>query len=137
MSWLASVSSQDHCVPSRCLSHPHRESIQVLKESSPLILAETVYVSTRPGPALTLPPPSLRRPIVKKSIILQLDGIVWKCLGMRLERDVMAPSEKESHCKFYGPPPVFIPFGAFDGLYLAPFDDLPRIISAVASHHGR
>ena len=129
--------AKTHLTPSRFLSHPHCESIQVPKESSPPVRIATVYVSSRPGPELSLPSPSNRRPTIDKSVVLQLGGLVWKCLGIRLERDVMASSENESHCKFYGHPPKFIPLSAFDGFYLAPLDDLPRVISTVASHHGR
>ena len=61
------------------------------------------------GPRYLLPDPVPGRFRLEDSIALQLDGLVWKCLGIRLERDVMSPSLLCSKCPLFGPPPPFIP----------------------------
>ena len=89
------------------------------------------------GPRYLLPDPVPGRFRLEDSIALQLDGLVWKCLGIRLERDVMSPSLLCSNCPLFGPPPPFIPLTSVDGLYLTEFADLPKVVACVASHRAR
>ena len=56
---------------------------------------------------------------------------------MRLEHDVLALKEDHSFCKFFGPPPSFLPFTGFDGFYLGDFSSLPEVVATVASFHAR
>ena len=71
------------------------------------------------------------------SVWTQVDGYLHAYLGVRLERDLFALSSATSACVAYGVPPQHIPAGAFDGLYFTTPADMPAVVAAVASWHGR
>ena len=77
------------------------------------------------------------RPRLHWSQIAQADGLLYKEVRVRIERDVMAPSMVAAASKCWGPPPAGVPLGAVEGLYWAPRQDMPAVVAAVASQHGR
>ena len=71
------------------------------------------------------------------SITSQVDGLLFACLGCRIERDVLADDASASCVARYGLSP-WESLAAFFGLYLvSSWQDLPGIVAALVSHRGR
>ena len=88
-------------------------------------------------PCPVFPRPGQSRPLLQPSIWIQVDGYLYAYLGVRLERDLYAVSPATSACVAFGLPGQHIPAGAFDGLYFTAPADMPAVVAAVASWHGR
>ena len=93
-------------------------------------LPRAIYVGEEP-PREVLPP----RVVVDDrpwdmdfSLVAQMDGIMYSILGIRIERDVLAPSAADSVCPFFGRASVE-PLTAFCGFY---FGDPEAVAHAVA-----
>ena len=69
------------------------------------------------------------------SIVQQIDGLLHKCRGARVECDVFAESASESRCHVYGSK-AYESTGSFVGWYECEWDACPRLIAAVKSHRG-
>ena len=68
------------------------------------------------------------------SIILQIDGLLFACFRLRLERDVCAQSFDVSFCMGFGP--GVSPASTFCGLYMPRQDALRGVIQAVKEERG-
>ena len=68
------------------------------------------------------------------SIILQIDGLLFACFRLRLERDVCARSFDSSFCMSFGP--GVSPASTFCGLYMPTHDALRGVIQAVKIERG-
>jgi hypothetical protein len=68
------------------------------------------------------------------SIILQIDGLLFACFRLRLERDVCAPSFDVSFCMGFGP--GVSPASTFCGLYMPRQGELRGVIQAVKEERG-
>ena len=88
-------------------------------------------------PCPVFPRPGQSRPLLQSSVWTQVDGYLYAYLGVRLERDLYAVSPATSACVAFGLPGQHIPAGAFDGLYFTSPADMPAVVAAVASWHGR
>ena len=64
-----------------------------------------------------------------------MDGLIFSCLGCRIERDPLAVESRTSNCKVFGLPP-WMSCSTFVGLYWADFKWLPKLVAAVATHKG-
>jgi hypothetical protein len=79
-----------------------------------------------------LPPP----PATDFSIISQVDGLIFKCQGLRVERDMRAVQAKSAFCDHIGME-RYESTGSFVGWYHAdPLLHMPGIVATVASHQG-
>ena len=85
---------------------------------------------------LLVPPPANNRPRLHQSIVHQVDGLLFKAFGVRLEADVCAPTTRDP-CFTYGRPPEFMPLSAVDGFYVCSMLDLPLWVATAVSHHAR
>lgn len=124
-------------LPSPCASRKgrsrfrHRESI------------DTVHATRAPLQFLTLAGPNgkpviirgLRNARMDFSIALQIDGLLHKLLGLRLECDVLADSAEASMCAKFGVS-QFDSLGSFCGLFYAPLQTMIPIMSIAATHHA-
>jgi hypothetical protein len=108
----------------------HRESVETLHDTAPPVVFEGVV-------QLPLPELCQKRLQLNPTVVAQVDGLMYTCLGVRLERDVLACNDAESRCPDWGSPPPYLPLSGFDGFYSAPFRVMPQVVAAVASHHGR
>lgn len=86
------------------------------------------------------------------SLVSQMDGLMFKLFGLRIERDVFAASASQSCCKFFGcnerrPWSTFTgtcPFLAgwwfndatFVGIFQRGLESMPQVIATAASHHA-
>ena len=68
------------------------------------------------------------------SIILQIDGLIFACFRLRLERDVCAQSFDDSFCMSFGP--GVSPASTFCGLYMPTPVLLRSVIQAVKIERG-
>ena len=97
-------------------------------------------VDFRRSPAKTFGPRPLQllvfrdRVALHHSIILQIDGLLFACFRLRLERDVCAQSFGESFCTGFGP--GFSPASTFCGLYLPKPDLLRVVIDSAKTERG-
>jgi hypothetical protein len=82
-------------------------------------------------------PPTSRSYKMNFSLISQIDGLAFKCLGpgARISRDVFAHTLDTAFCRIYGHKP-WMSTGSFCGLYLCDFDKMPEVIAKVASDKG-
>ena len=117
--------------------HGHRDDVVSIKFSAPATVAIRHVSATFEGPTYTLKTSVRPRLKLCSSIVRTADGLAYSLLGVRFERDVMARSEEESYCPYFGAPFEGIPLSGFDGFYHAHFSELPHIVATVASHHGR
>jgi hypothetical protein len=69
------------------------------------------------------------------SLVLQIDGLIFKCQGGRIERDVFAQHDNVAVCKLRGRLP-FESAGSFLGWYAAAVEMMPEVVATVASHRG-
>ena len=67
------------------------------------------------------------------SILAQMDGLVYSLLGVRLERDVFAPSRQESYCSNWGCPP-FTSWSTFIGIYYPAAKDIDTLVATAITH---
>ncbi len=73
------------------------------------------------------------------SVVAQIDGLCWVCLGIRVERDVCALSGGDSYCKFFGQVPVGrvqASWSTFVGLFHTSPTLLPLVVSTAAADHA-
>ena len=71
-------------------------------------LPRAIYVGEEP-PREVLPPRVVvddRSWDMDFSLVAQMDGIMYSILGIRIERNVLAPSPADSVCPFFGRPSV-------------------------------
>ena len=84
------------------------------------------------GVALPKVPVSPSRDVLDFSIVSQLDGLLFGMFGIRLERDVLAPSRSASHTTFCGRFP-FESLATFTGLFQGTDADMfPAVKRAIA-----
>ena len=72
---------------------------------------------------------------LKLSIVQQVDGLLHKCQGVRVERDVFARSADEAICPNFGVAP-FESTGSFLGWYECDWEHVPLLVATVKSHRG-
>lgn len=74
------------------------------------------------------------RDVLHHSIILQIDGLLFACFRLRLERDVCAQSFGDSFCAAFGP--GVSPASTFCGLYMPSVNLLQAVFQSVKAERG-
>lgn len=74
------------------------------------------------------------RDVLHHSIILQIDGLLFACFRLRLERDVCAQSFGDSFCAAFGP--GVSPASTFCGLYMPSVNLLQAVLQSVKAERG-
>lgn len=82
-----------------------------------------------------LPPGAKAAFSIDFSIISQIDGLLSKCRGARVERDMFPLSPASACCHIVGMQ-AFESTGSFLGWYCCQLEVMPRVIATVASHKG-
>ena len=77
----------------------------------------------------------LRRDRGDFSLFVQIDGLLHKLLGLRLERDALASSRLSSVCMFSGAS-IFESLGSFCGLFYGPDSAVLRSMTIARLHHA-
>ena len=77
----------------------------------------------------------IRRWRLHFSITAQIDGLLFSLLGVRLDRDVLAPSASTAQCPFYGRG-QWESCSSFCGLYVSDGATVAKAIVVAARHHG-
>ena len=80
-------------------------------------------------------PPSARKILIHPSIILQLDGLLYSVLRLRIERDVMAQSLAQSLTEIFGLA-SFESCSSFGGFFLHDSDQIPSMVRAAQRHRA-
>ena len=75
------------------------------------------------------------RPRIPFSILLQADALLFALLGVRLERDVLAPQAADSHNMFIGDLGC-VSWSTFIGLYWADMALMPEVVAVASAHQA-
>lgn len=80
-------------------------------------------------------PPAARRALVPFSVVAQIDSLLWLCLGVRLERDVLHRPGEPSCCTFTGIK-SWESCSMFCGYYHTAPPLLPAAVAMLSAQHG-
>ena len=83
-------------------------------------------------PIFLKPPPRRRIPF---SVIAQCDGLMYSLLGVRVERDVLAPDSTSSYTESWGVP-QYTCLSSCVGMYYTEFNHLPTVVAMAMSHRA-
>jgi hypothetical protein len=82
-----------------------------------------------------MPLPGPRAPQLEFSFLAQIDGLLFALLGVRIERDVFAPSASSAVCSAFGCPP-WLAWSTFIGLFAPPVSQIGLCVEIAARHHA-
>jgi hypothetical protein len=108
-------------------------SLEVMEEEGAMVPSQEGLYAL---PVWCLPPKMGTATTLSFSLVQQIDGLLHRCQGVRLERDVCASSQATAVCEIVGME-AFESAGAFCGFYHS--DDITLmapLVAMVASHRG-
>ena len=101
----------------------HREHIEVERASTPPEIILKRVTASR----------TTRRFWLDFSLVVQLDGLLYALMGLRLERDVLATCSNESSCRFFGRG-EYESCSTFIGLYDGDWGRMHEIVDMASKH---